>query len=72
VYLDPGLDTCEARDPKGLYKKARAGEIPDFTGISAPYEAPINPELQIDTHKQVIDESIDQLIAYTGRAFRLP
>ena len=72
VYLDPGLDTCEARDPKGLYKKARAGEIPDFTGISAPYEAPINPELRIDTHKQVIDESIDQLIAYTGRAFRLP
>jgi adenylylsulfate kinase len=55
-----------------LYKKARAGEIPDFTGISAPYEAPINPELRIDTHKQAIEESIDQLIAYTGRAFRLP
>lgn len=72
IYLDPGLDACEARDPKGLYKKARAGEIPDFTGISAPYETPINPELRIDTHEQAIEESIGQLTAYTDRVFRLP
>ena len=72
MYLDPGLDICEARDPKGLYKKARASEILNFTGISAPYEAPISPELRINTHKQAIDESINQLIAYTGRTFRLP
>ena len=45
VYLDPGLDTCEARDPKGLYKKARAGEIKDFTGIDSPYEKPFAPEI---------------------------
>lgn len=49
VYVKCDLDVCEQRDPKGLYKKARAGEIPNFTGISAPYEEPQNPELVVDT-----------------------
>ena len=72
IYLDPGLDACEARDPKGLYKKARAGEISDFTGISSPYEAPIDPELRINTHKQTIEDSLSQLTAYADRVFKIP
>ncbi len=51
VFLDVPLDACESRDPKGLYRKARAGEIPDFTGISSPYEPPEKPELTLDTHR---------------------
>ncbi len=51
VFVDADLKTCEARDPKGLYKKARSGEIKEFTGISSPYEVPINPEIQIDNGK---------------------
>jgi adenylylsulfate kinase len=49
---------------KGLYQKARAGEIPEFTGISAPYEAPENPELVLDTNQQSVEESVAQLVAY--------
>ncbi len=49
TFVDASLETCEARDPKGLYKKARAGQIPEFTGISAPYEAPASPELVLDS-----------------------
>ena len=71
VHLDPGLATCEARDPKGLYKKARAGEIPEFTGISSPYEAPENPELRVDTGTQSIDESLVQLSDYANQVFGL-
>lgn len=52
VYVDAGLEACEARDPKGLYKKARAGAIPDFTGIGSPYEPPMNPELVIASARQ--------------------
>ncbi len=52
VYIECDLDVCEQRDPKGLYKKARAGEIPNFTGISAPYEAPEKPELVVNTSKE--------------------
>ncbi|NQW00599.1 MAG: adenylyl-sulfate kinase [Rhodospirillales bacterium] len=69
IHLDPGLAACEARDPKGLYKKARAGEIAAFTGISSPYEAPENPELAIDTDSQTIKQSLAQLVAYAERAF---
>ena len=64
VYVDASLDTCEERDVKGLYKKARAGEIPEFTGISAPYEAPESPELILDTNRQSVEESVGQLIEY--------
>ncbi len=57
VYVKCPLDVCEQRDTKGLYKKARAGEVKEFTGISAPYEEPLNPELTIDTSKMTVDES---------------
>ena len=70
IYLDPGLEVCEARDPKGLYKKARAGEILNFTGLSSPYEAPTNPELRIDTNKQTIEASLIQLTKYVDDVFR--
>ena len=57
VYVECPLDVCEERDTKGLYKKARAGEVKDFTGISAPYEEPLNPELTIDSSKLTGEES---------------
>ncbi len=64
VFIKSDLEVCEKRDPKGLYKKARAGEIKDFTGISAPYEAPENPQLVIDTAALNVEESADLLLAY--------
>ena len=64
IYVDASLETCEQRDVKGLYKKARAGEIPEFTGISAPYEAPESPELVLDTNRQSIEESVGKLVEY--------
>jgi bifunctional enzyme CysN/CysC len=64
VYLSTSLEECERRDPKGLYVKARAGEIREFTGIDSPYEPPIAPQLTIDTSKQEISASIDQILRY--------
>lgn len=64
VYLDADVAACEARDPKGLYRRARAGEIPEFTGVSAPYEAPEKPELTIDTAGQAVPESARVLLSY--------
>lgn len=64
VYVKVSLDMAEKRDPKGLYKKARAGEIPEFTGISAPYEEPLNPEIVIDTDTMNVDQSRDVVISY--------
>jgi adenylylsulfate kinase len=64
VFVDASLDTCEQRDVKGLYQKARAGEIPEFTGISAPYEAPERPELVLDTNRQSVQQSVDRLVEY--------
>lgn len=64
VYLSADLSTCEGRDPKGLYKKARAGKIKEFTGIDSPYEIPRKPSLIIDTKKLSIDESVDELFGY--------
>ena len=64
VYLAPGLEVCEQRDPKGLYARARAGEIKDFTGISAPSEAPESPELVLDTASLSLEQSVEQLIAF--------
>lgn len=64
VYVNASLETCEARDPKGLYKKARAGEIKSFTGISDPYEAPEKPELVLDSNSKGIDELSNEVIAY--------
>ena len=59
IFLNPPLEVCEQRDTKGLYARARAGEIKDFTGISAPFEAPSNPDLEIDTSVLSIKESVD-------------
>jgi len=62
IYCQCPIETCEQRDVKGLYKKARAGNIPHFTGIGSPYEAPEHPELVIDTHAQTLAESVDRVI----------
>ncbi|MEE4249741.1 MAG: adenylyl-sulfate kinase [Alcanivoracaceae bacterium] len=64
VFADASLDSCEERDPKGLYKKARAGQIPEFTGISAPYEAPENPELHIRTDQNSIEDCVEMVLSY--------
>ena len=64
IYCKARLETCEARDIKGLYKRARAGEIKNYTGISSPYEVPENPELIIDTDKEEIKESVSRIVNY--------
>ena len=62
VFVNTSIDECERRDVKGLYKKARKGEIKNMTGISAPYETPVNPDLIIDTIKESVDESVDKIL----------
>lgn len=64
IFVDCPVEVCEQRDPKGLYKKARAGEIPEFTGISAPYEAPENPEIHVHTDQASIDEHVNTILDY--------
>lgn len=64
VYVKCSLETCETRDPKGLYKKARAGEIKEFTGIDAPYEEPVHPEIIIDTEKLSLSESVQVIVQF--------
>ncbi|KAJ1812512.1 Adenylyl-sulfate kinase [Coemansia sp. RSA 2599] len=64
VFADVPVSVAETRDPKGLYKKARAGEIKEFTGISAPYEAPENPEVHIRTDQKTIAEAVDQIVSF--------
>ncbi|MED3662372.1 adenylyl-sulfate kinase [Ureibacillus sp. FSL K6-8385] len=64
VYVQCSIEECERRDPKGLYKKARNNEIPNFTGISAPYEAPDNPEIVVDSEKNSVEECKNQLIQF--------
>ena len=64
IYVDASLETCEKRDPKGLYKKARAENLPNFTGISAPYEAPEKPELALDSNHKGVEELANEVIAY--------
>ena len=67
IYCKASLKTCEARDVKGLYKRARAGEIKNYTGIDSPYEAPNNPELIIDTDKETLDESVSKIYSFLER-----
>lgn len=62
IFVDAPVEVCERRDPKGLYKKARSGEIKEFTGISAPYEAPLDPELVVHTDRETLDESVARII----------
>jgi len=64
VFVDAPLETCEARDPKGLYKKARSGEIAEFTGVSAPYEPPENPQVHLETGEHTVEECVEQILAY--------
>ena len=68
IFVDTPLEIAEARDPKGLYQKARRGEIPNFTGIGSPYEVPLNPDLHIHTDHESIDEIVNRLL--TELSFR--
>lgn len=68
TYLDCPIEICEKRDVKGMYKKARAGEIKDFTGVSSPYEPPINPEIRLQTDKLSIEECVDVIWEYLNKA----
>ena len=72
VHVDCPVEVCEQRDVKGLYKKARAGEIKEFTGISAPYEAPEKPELTINTAGQSVEDSAKQILAYLEKQGIVP
>ena len=71
VFVKASVEVCEKRDPKGLYKKARAGKIPEFTGVSAPYEEPEAAELIVDTAELTIEESLSELMDYVRGAFAL-
>lgn len=64
VFVDVPIEVAEQRDPKGLYQKARAGVIPEFTGISAPYEEPENPEIHIRSDKTSVEDAVRQIVAY--------
>ncbi|WWC90700.1 adenylylsulfate kinase [Kwoniella dendrophila CBS 6074] len=72
VYVDAPLDVVESRDPKGLYKKARAGEIKDFTGISAPYEAPVKPEIHIRTDQVDVAGAVEIIVKYLEEQSLIP
>ena len=68
VFVDTPLEICEQRDVKGLYAKARAGELPNFTGISSPYESPESPEVRIDTTTMTAEEAADLIIDYINNS----
>ncbi|MBI3839824.1 MAG: adenylyl-sulfate kinase [Planctomycetia bacterium] len=71
IFVDAPLDVCEKRDPKGLYKKARAGELKGFTGIDDPYEAPMKPELVLDAGQKNAETLADEVIAYLARVGKI-
>jgi len=70
IFVNTSLEECERRDVKGLYKKARSGEIKNMTGISAPYEAPINPDLEVITDGQSIEESLEIIINFITKKLK--
>jgi adenylylsulfate kinase len=72
VYVKASLETCEDRDVKGLYAKARSGKIKGFTGIDDPYEEPINPEIICNTEQESIDESVVKVIHYLEKMGYIP
>lgn len=72
IYLDAPLEICEARDPKGLYCKARLGLSPEFTGVSAPYEVPENPDLVVHTGTDTVENSVACIARYAKQKFSLP
>jgi adenylylsulfate kinase len=71
IFVDAPLEVCEARDPKGLYKKARAGQLKGFTGIDDPYESPLQPELVLDAGKYTAEQLADQVLAYLRSAGKI-
>jgi adenylylsulfate kinase len=71
IYVNTSLEECERRDVKGLYKKARAGEIQNMTGISAPYEAPINPDLELITDNQTIEASVQTIMDFLVKRLKM-
>jgi adenylylsulfate kinase len=68
VYVSAPLDVCEGRDVKGLYRRARAGEIKNFTGIDDPYEPPVNPEVECKTHEETLQQSVGKVLAALEKA----
>ena len=72
VFINTSVEECERRDVKGLYKKARAGEIKNMTGISAPYEAPENPDIEIKTENETIAQAVDRIVAYITPKLQQP
>jgi adenylylsulfate kinase len=70
IFVNTSLEECERRDVKGLYKKARSGEIKNMTGISSPYEAPVNPDLEIITDGQSIEESVENIINFITKKLK--
>lgn len=71
IYVKASLEACEKRDPKGLYRKAREGQIAEFTGVSAPYEAPETPELVVETDREAVEASLQKILDYVEGRFRL-
>jgi len=72
VFVDAPLAVCEARDPKGLYKRARTGQVPHFTGVSQPYQPPLQPELRIDSSVTSVAESVQTILAaLKAKGFRV-
>ena len=71
IYINTSVEECERRDVKGLYKKARAGEIKNMTGISAPYEAPENPDIEINTEKETIEQAVDKILKHIKPKLKL-
>ena len=72
VFVDCSLEAAESRDPKGLYKKARAGEIKNFTGIDDPYEPPANPEIHLHSDRQTLSEEVNQILALLRKRGIIP
>ena len=72
VFCNASIEVCETRDTKGLYAKARAGTIPEFTGISSPYEDPVKPEIIVSTGKQTLEDCVDQIMTYLEKGGIIP
>jgi adenylylsulfate kinase len=70
IFVNTSLEECERRDVKGLYKKARSGEIKNMTGISAPYEAPVNPDLEVITDGQPVEESVKKILEFINKKLK--
>ena len=71
IYVNTSIEECERRDVKGLYKKARNGEIKNMTGISSPYEAPVNPDFEVITDRQSVEESVDHILKFLNQKINL-